>query len=139
AAAPAAALRRRRARPRRPTSCTAAPPGRGTSRAGALNNATRLPDARSACDVNSADRCTGGQCKCGTNAPCGPNLQCVGGQCVCTPSSCPTGCCDTSTNPNGVCYAGGGTDPTKCGYNGATCASCGAGGQCGQAPNPLGT
>jgi hypothetical protein len=69
-----------------------------------------------ACDALAADRCEGGQCKCGGSGPCGFGQECVSGQCVCTSRSC-RGCCSGST-----CEPG--TEQSKCGSGGVACRKC---------------
>ncbi|MFP2908040.1 hypothetical protein ACLESD_23920 [Pyxidicoccus sp. 3LFB2] len=69
------------------------------------------------CSGINVDRCDNGQCKCGSSSPCGPGKECVGGQCRCTPGSCPNGCCVGDT-----CEPGNEKD--KCGTGGAACQNC---------------
>jgi hypothetical protein len=56
---------------------------------------------------------------------CAGDQECVGGVCVCTPNSCPTGCCDPATQS---CKAG--NTSAFCGSNGTACVQCVAGQEC---------
>lgn len=112
--------------------------------AGALFCGTRMPDgslndrdcasATACCQRRLATPgpgcdCTGKQCGpdgCGgTCGTCPAGEACNGaGACICTPQSCPDGCCDGAQ----VCQPG---DTNQvCGTGGARCASCGTGQAC---------
>jgi hypothetical protein len=69
-----------------------------------------------ACDPLATDRCTNGQCRCGTNGPCGFGQECVAGRCECTPTSC-GGCCFSN-----ICAPG--NNNSACGRGGTACVSC---------------
>jgi hypothetical protein len=69
------------------------------------------------CTGGNVDRCVGGQCRCGTGGPCGAGQVCDNGQCRCTPSSCPDGCC-----AGNVCRPG--NEQAACGKGGAACDDC---------------
>ncbi len=76
------------------------------------------------CRTNTPPVCgvDGAQC---TSCPAGAGRTCnAQGQCVCTPQSCPNGCCDD----NGLCQPG--NTRLDCGTGGQTCARCGAGQSC---------
>ncbi|MDP3503382.1 MAG: hypothetical protein Q8S33_23810 [Myxococcales bacterium] len=74
-----------------------------------------------------ADRCEGGRCQCGAGPSCEAGQECLSQTCQCTPSSCPSGCCQGNqciTTPSS----------SSCGSNGRACLDCGGsactGGQC---------
>ncbi len=74
-----------------------------------------------------ADRCEGGRCQCGAGPACGAGQECISQICQCTPSSCPSGCCQFKqciTTPSS----------SSCGSTGLACLDCGgstcSGGQC---------
>lgn|SRR5215831_2265811 len=75
-----------------------------------------LGSACIACDLDKADNCATGQCRCGTQAPCGAGQHCVGGLCRCDSASCPTGCCNGAT-----CTV---SSFSTCGSSGAACVAC---------------
>lgn len=68
------------------------------------------------CDQQLADRCTNGDCRCGTNPPCAFGQICQGGACVCNGLSCPRGCCS-----GGFCQP---SSAAACGTNGVACTAC---------------
>jgi len=69
-----------------------------------------------ACNPTKADRCVEGSCRCGLGPACGDGLACVDGECKCTPSSCPDGCCqeDACLTPSAF----------FCGVGGVACQTC---------------
>ncbi len=69
------------------------------------------------CSGINVDRCSNGQCKCGTGNACGAGQECVDGQCRCNATSCPNGCCNGNT-----CEPGNETN--RCGRGGAVCEKC---------------
>jgi hypothetical protein len=70
-----------------------------------------------ACTGINVDRCSNGDCKCGSSGPCGAGQECVNGQCRCTAASCPNGCCSGNT-----CEPG--NEQSKCGKGGEACNEC---------------
>jgi len=69
-----------------------------------------------ACEARRADSCVAGACRCGTGPQCAPGQTCDAGACVCTPSSCPSGCCQGSMCSSPLF-------PT-CGDGGMACIAC---------------
>jgi len=69
-----------------------------------------------ACDDRVADRCAGGECRCGSGPACAPGQRCRSGTCVCDEVSCPAGCCNGTR-----CEA---RMLATCGTMGSTCVSC---------------
>ena len=67
------------------------------------------------CD-NKADNCAGGACACGLGSVCGNSQECVAGRCVCSPASCPNGCCSGATCAQ--------PQLMSCGLLGRNCAQC---------------
>ncbi len=84
-----------------------------------------------ACEVGRADTCDGGTCRCGALAQCAVGQHCVAGTCVCTPASCPTGCCQgtSCTTPVFPTCGDGGTACVACSTQ--TSNTCRPNGQCG--------
>ena len=74
------------------------------------------------------DSCGSGGCKCGTGDVCGVNQACVGSTCVCTPESCPGGCC--SGNGECILVGSGGQGSFNCGTAGQKCDQCNSSGTC---------
>lgn len=79
-----------------------------------------------------APDCTNKQCgpdgcgnggSCGT-CPAGSECNAATGKCLCTPQTCPNGCCDS----NGVCQPG--NTEQACGDGGVTCTQCGSNQHC---------
>ena len=85
--------------------------------------------AKQSC-ISCTPSCAGKKCGapngcggiCSTGA-CPLGQACSGGQCVCTPVSCPTGCC----SPTHTCYPG--TSAQACGSSGGLCDDCAAQGK----------
>ncbi|MCP3136239.1 hypothetical protein [Pyxidicoccus xibeiensis] len=94
--------------------CTACDPGRASA---CSPQGFCACGSGPACSGPGVDRCTNGECKCGSSGPCGPGQECVGGTCRCTPTSCPSGCCAGNT-----CEPG--NEQSKCGTRGQACNQC---------------
>jgi hypothetical protein len=62
--------------------------------------------------------CNNGVCQCGTQPSCGQGTECRNGSCVCTPDSCPNGCCVGTS-----CVTG--DSANACGRGGGACLDCG--------------
>lgn len=75
-------------------------------------------DCTVSCDVFLADACEGAACKCGVGPQCTQGLQCLGGACVCTNQTCPTGCCSEVE----TCRTG--DSLLSCGEGGIECKVC---------------
>jgi hypothetical protein len=76
------------------------------------------------CLANTPPTCGVGGAQC-TSCPTGDGRTCnAQGECVCTPQSCPNGCCDE----NGECRSG--NTSQVCGTGGQACARCPAGQGC---------
>ena len=86
------------------------------------NSATDCGTGGNNCTTCSGltDSCPSGTCTCGnTGGPCMTGQVCQTGQCNCTASSCPTGCCDNTQ----LCQSGT-TDQACGGPNGGACMTC---------------
>jgi hypothetical protein len=75
------------------------------------------PCKRAKCDV-SKDRCVATDKQDGTS--CGTGLVCDNGECICTPASCPNGCCLSRK----TCVLRPDQTNEQCGTGGAPCAAC---------------
>ncbi len=88
-----------------------------------------------ACDPDAgSDRCVRGQCRCGAQDACRPGQLCNGGQCRCTLTSCPNGCC-----ANNVCVPMASGSAAACGTASKACDPCNpaqncTGGACSDCP-----
>jgi hypothetical protein len=74
-----------------------------------------------ACDPDACEICDPTQGTCVST--CVAGQECQNGFCVCTPASCPDGCCEGST-------CEGGNTNAACGTAGAVCVTCPSGTQC---------
>ena len=82
--------------------------------------------ANPACSpATGSDRCVLGQCRCGAGDPCRPGQFCNDGQCQCTDTSCPNGCC-----ANNVCVPTSSGSAAVCGTASKQCEGCNAGQSC---------
>lgn len=68
------------------------------------------------CNDVYADNCGDGDCHCGPDDRCNAHQVCTGGECRCTATSCPTGCC-----ADDECMI---EDPRSCGSGGGACVTC---------------
>ncbi len=81
---------------------------------------------RPACSASlGSDRCVLGQCHCGTGDPCQPGQVCSNGECQCTATSCPNGCC-----ANNLCVPRSAGGDSVCGTASKACEACAPGQTC---------